>query len=229
MKSDSCWHGAVPWKDFGPLWPHNSLTTSGRQKRCLSVLLLLSSGVQASRVVKNCNGKALVDTENNRIARDKKEGEPYGCYRQASHAVCQCITSSHCQVTQLLKHCLPANREPNPHLQSITSGHLVAALFSLVTLTKSAVSSIAEKGDPLLTTMGQKGGSHFQNTRKTLISGSGSKELLHHYSKGCKSESIYFGKSQIWTHPGPLRMLSYILLLITVEMILLTLLFARMM
>lgn len=59
------------------------------------------------------------------------------------------------------------------------------------------------------------------------ISGLASKELLHQYSEGGKSEPVYFGKSQSWTQTGPLRMLSYILLLITVEIILLALLFAH--
>lgn len=113
-----------------------------------------------------------------------------------------------------------------PHLQTIASGHLVAAFFLRVTLTKSAVGSVAEKGDLHPDYDGAKrGGALPEHTQN--ISGSGSKELLHHYSKGGKRGPIYFGNSPSWTHPGPLRMLSYMLLLITVEIIPLTLLFAH--
>lgn len=86
--------------------------------------------------------------------------------------------------------------------------------------------SITEKGDLFQPAMGQKGGSRVQNTRKTFT-GSGSRGLLHHYSKGGNGEPIYFGKRQSLTHPGPPRTASYILLLITVEIIPLSLLFAH--
>lgn len=45
--------------------------------------------------------------------------------------------------------------------------------------------------------------------------------------RGGNGEPIYFGKRQSLTHPGPPRTPSYILLLITVEIIPLSLLFAH--
>lgn len=141
-----------------------------------------------------------MDTGNNLIAGGmKRRAKPDGCYRRASRPVCQGFSSSRwgsnhtVQLKLFVKHCLPFLQRGNriPHLQTIASGHLVAAFLLWVTLTKSAVGSTAGKGDLLLTTTGQKEGGplpeHTQN-----ISGSGSKELLHHYSKGRGDKASLF-------------------------------------
>lgn len=87
----------------------------------------------------------------------------------------------------------------------------------------SAFGSVMEKGDLLQPVMGPRP----EHTQKHFT-GSGSQGLLHHDSKGGEGNGkpIYFGKRQRLTHPGPARTSSYKLLLITVEILLLSLLFA---